>query len=112
MQTKSCSRCGARAEYSICSVVSTLGVKPRVQQSTESVLFCGACLHDSKMRDGVSPSLGVEQRVYVALSAIEQHSAQISHREIAVSTDSGVDSASRSDARFLSLINKRLIETQ
>src|SRR4051794_4711652 len=108
MQTKSCSRCGVRAEYSICSVVSTLGLKPRVQQSTESVLFCGACLHDSRMRDEALPSLGVEQRVYVALSAIEQHSAAQSDSANEDECSSGLDSAPHSGARFLSLIKNRL----
>ena len=111
MQTKSCSRCGAHAEYSIYSVVSTLGRKPRIQESTESVLFCGACLHDSRIRDEASPSLGVEQRVYTALSAIEQRSSRESHHENTDPGSSGVASASRSGAGFLSLIKNRLIET-
>jgi hypothetical protein len=39
-----CNRCGCKSEYSICSVISTLGKSPRRQKSTMSVPFCEDCL--------------------------------------------------------------------
>jgi hypothetical protein len=111
MQAKLCSRCGTQAEYSIYSFVSTLGRKPRIQESTESLLFCTSCLHACQRPSDIQPSLGVERLVYVALSTIEAESAAKSNPESAITPNESANSAPRSGARFLSLIKNRLIET-
>jgi len=44
METKPCSRCLRPASLSFYLLLSTVGVRPRVQQSSKSVLFCHRCL--------------------------------------------------------------------
>ena len=43
---KSCSNCAAAAQYSAVVIISTVGVKERVQKSSAAVLFCDACLRE------------------------------------------------------------------
>ncbi len=43
---KSCSNCAAAAKYSAVVIISTVGVKERVQKSSSAVLFCDACLRE------------------------------------------------------------------
>ena len=43
MKTSQCI-CGARAEYSVCVLVSTLGVRPRHQKCGRAQLFCASCM--------------------------------------------------------------------
>lgn len=43
--TKTCS-CGQPALYSVASVISTLGVRPRRQQCSPAVLFCDSCIRE------------------------------------------------------------------
>jgi hypothetical protein len=42
---KTCA-CGEAAQYSVASVISTLGVSPRRQQCSPAVLFCNGCIHE------------------------------------------------------------------
>jgi hypothetical protein len=42
---KTCA-CGDPAQYSVASVISTLGVSPRRQQCSPAVLFCKSCIHE------------------------------------------------------------------
>ena len=39
-----CHGCKSESQYSVCSVVSTLGRSPRRQRSTSSVRFCETCI--------------------------------------------------------------------
>ena len=39
-------RCGARAEYSVCVLVSTLGLRPRRQKCGRARLFCASCMRE------------------------------------------------------------------
>jgi hypothetical protein len=41
---KRCLHCGSLAEFSLCIVVSTLGVSNRRQKSTTALPFCASCL--------------------------------------------------------------------
>jgi hypothetical protein len=43
---KLCSNCGAGAQYSVVAIVSSVGVSPRIQQSSPAVLFCDDCLRE------------------------------------------------------------------
>lgn len=47
--------CGQQAQYSVASVISTLGVSPRRQQCSPAVLLCGDCIRD--LCDYVLPPL-------------------------------------------------------
>lgn len=44
MPNKSCSRCNAPAQFSLCFLLSTVGTAPRQQKCTRSALFCSACI--------------------------------------------------------------------
>jgi hypothetical protein len=43
---KPCSHCSREAELSIICVISTVGVRPRRQKSSKTVLFCHGCIRD------------------------------------------------------------------
>jgi hypothetical protein len=47
---KVCSVCSQPAEFSINVIVSTLGLRARLQQSSSAVLLCDACLQKSSDR--------------------------------------------------------------
>lgn len=44
MEAKPCSRCSHPASFSFCVLLSTVGVRPRTQQSSKSVSLCQSCL--------------------------------------------------------------------
>lgn len=41
---KLCSKCSKPAQYSIVAIISTLGVRKRLQKSSPAVLFCEDCM--------------------------------------------------------------------
>ena len=41
-----CSNCSATAQYSIKVLVSSVGIRPREQESSPAVRFCAECLHE------------------------------------------------------------------
>lgn len=43
--TKCCRLCAAPARYSVACVISTLGIRPRIQQCSPVVLLCHSCIH-------------------------------------------------------------------
>jgi hypothetical protein len=68
---KSCSNCKEKAQYSIVVMISSVGVSPRVQQSSAAVLFCESCFRElsdrlcsDKLREAVNNALTeLNQRV-------------------------------------------------
>lgn len=68
---KSCSNCKEKAQYSIVVMISSVGVSPRVQQSSAAVLFCASCFRElserlcsDKLREAVNNALTeLNQRV-------------------------------------------------
>jgi hypothetical protein len=61
---KSCSNCKEKAQYSIVVMISSVGVSPRVQQSSPAVLFCESCFSEvsdrlcsDKLREAVNNAL-------------------------------------------------------
>jgi hypothetical protein len=61
---KSCSNCKEKAQYSIIVMISSVGVSPRVQQSSPAVLFCESCFRElserlcsDKLREAVNNAL-------------------------------------------------------
>jgi hypothetical protein len=71
---KPCTFCDSPATNSVCSIVSTLGRKPRLQENTESVPVCKACLKIGRAWDGVAGSPGVKERVNTAVDALTKRS--------------------------------------
>jgi len=47
---KTCSTCSEGVQYSIVVMISTVGVSPRVQQSSPAVLFCDHCFRELSER--------------------------------------------------------------
>jgi hypothetical protein len=69
-----CNGCKSESQYSVCSVVSTLGRSPRRQRSTRSVPFCESCFE--KLVRGESDQPPREYRTalnaaYIAVSSQE-----------------------------------------
>ena len=50
-----CNGCESESQYSVCSVVSTLGRSPRRQRTTSSVRFCENCLEKFVNGEGNQP---------------------------------------------------------
>jgi hypothetical protein len=44
METKPCSRCSRPASLSFYLLLSTVGIRPRLQQSSKSLLLCSSCM--------------------------------------------------------------------
>jgi len=44
METKPCSRCPHPAGFSFYVLLSTVGARPRIQESSKSVLLCTSCM--------------------------------------------------------------------
>lgn len=67
-----CSCCGQSAQYSVASVISTRGVRPRRQQCSPAVVFCESCIRE--LCDvAVSPLM--QDALKSAYTAIKNHSA-------------------------------------
>ena len=46
MSETKCSCCGQTAQYSVASVISTKGVRPRRQRCSPAVVFCETCIRE------------------------------------------------------------------
>ncbi len=60
MTPKTCRLCSNAAQFSLACVLSTLGVRPRVQQCSQVVLLCESCIRelcDSPPRDELRDAL-------------------------------------------------------
>jgi hypothetical protein len=61
---KLCSNCSEPVHYSVVVMISSVGVSPRVQQSSPAVLFCESCFRElcerlcsDKLREAVNSAL-------------------------------------------------------
>jgi hypothetical protein len=80
--------CGARAEYSVCVLASSLGVRPRRQQCGHAQTFCGACIQRlPDDRSGI-PS-GIQESLTQAYTAIANTLETESHPHSA--SECGID---------------------
>jgi len=70
-----CNQCGGSPEFSVCSLISTKGQRPRRQKCSQAVLFCGACMHNSISLLEHSPLADFGERLQSAYTAIATHSA-------------------------------------
>jgi hypothetical protein len=44
MTLRSCSQCGSPAAFSMCNLLSTVGITPRRQKCGIATLYCSACI--------------------------------------------------------------------
>lgn len=72
-----CNQCGRSAEFSVCSLISTKGQRPRRQKCSQAVLFCEACMHDCISLLEHSPLADLGERLQSAYTAIATHSASL-----------------------------------
>lgn len=74
METKPCCRCSAPAAFSLALLLSTVGVKPRVQKCSQTILLCPSCIHDAIALLGTSPLNQLQQPLTNAYTAIAANS--------------------------------------
>lgn len=70
MPNKSCSRCNAPAQFSLCFLLSTVGSTPRQQKCTRSALLCSTCIRElceSLTRVAPDPLIEPLQGAYAAM---------------------------------------------
>ena len=81
-------RCGGRAEYSVCVLVSSLGVRPRRQKCGRSQSFCTACIRRLvEERSGMAS--GIQESLTEAYTAIANTLGKESHPQPA--SECGID---------------------
>jgi hypothetical protein len=77
---KQCCLCLAPAQYSLAFVISTLGIKPRLQKCSPVILLCDLCIHKlSRALAVASPELqdALKNRVYSDFFALNQRYLKI-----------------------------------
>jgi hypothetical protein len=67
---KVCSNCSRPADYSLVSIISSVGISRRLQKSSPAVLFCANCLHKRMKREqwGTDKLRDAVNRAYTELS--------------------------------------------
>ena len=63
-------RCGARAEYSVCVLVATLGLRPRRQKCGRAQVFCAACIQKRLSGRWSMDASGIQESLREAYTAI------------------------------------------
>jgi hypothetical protein len=71
--------CGKPAEYSLCVLVSTLGVRPRPQQCGRAQLFCASCMRELVNDQSHNASSGVLESLRSAYTALLELSEPLVH---------------------------------
>src|SRR5579863_3722380 len=71
---KPCLHCGSTAEFSLCIVLSTLGVSNRRQKCTAALAFCASCLQRIFTDSEVSVSARIREALKEAHRALTMHS--------------------------------------
>jgi hypothetical protein len=78
--------CGARAEYSVCVPVSTLGLRPRRQKCGRAQVFCGTCIQKLLPDRWRMEAYGVQESLRQAYTAIAElsgpESLRIEHQNV------------------------------
>ena len=67
-------RCGARAQYSVCVLASTLGLRPRRQKCGRGVAFCAACIQKLLSERWSMNARGIQESLREAYTSIAGHS--------------------------------------
>ncbi len=66
--------CGACAEYSVCVLVSRLGVRPRRQKCGRGVAFCAPCMQKLLFERWSLDASGIQESLRNVYTAIAGHS--------------------------------------
>jgi hypothetical protein len=67
---KRCLHCGCPAEYSLCGIISTLGISSRRQKCTTALPFCSSCLQRVFTEGEVSASVRIREALLEAYHAL------------------------------------------
>lgn len=73
MERKPCSRCSAPAEFSLLLVLSTVGITPRAQKCSHSLLLCKSCLQASVASQALTPIPDLQERLSDVLTRLAEH---------------------------------------
>ncbi len=84
-------RCGALAEYSVCMLVSTLGLRPRRQKCGRAEVFCAVCIQNLLSKRWGMEASGVQESLRQAYTAIAEYSGAESDAHRA--SECGIDRA-------------------
>lgn len=69
---KRCLQCERPAEFSVCAVISTLGVPGRRQKCTSSLPFCSSCLQRVCTESEGCLALQIRESLQMALRALTE----------------------------------------
>ena len=81
--------CGAPAEYSVCVLVSTLGMRPRRQKCGRAQTFCGACIQKLLAERWTLDASIIQESLGQAYTAIAHTLGTESHPQSA--SECGID---------------------
>lgn len=86
--------CGAPAKYSVCVLVSSLSLRPRLQKCSSAQVFCVACVQRIVMKDGAIMLAGCSsrsgRRIQPLVNAFEQSPIRKVARKCAKETNAKV----------------------
>jgi hypothetical protein len=71
---KSCCLCNAYADYSLAFLLSTVGVTPRAQKCSRTILLCTACMRTCLDLLRQSGPAGFGERLQIAYTAVADQS--------------------------------------
>jgi hypothetical protein len=91
MKPSRCRCWGARAEYSVCVLVSSLGLRPRQQKCGCAQAFCAACIQRLLSEQWANDAPGIQESLRQAYTAIAHRSGaeSNSHRASECAIDRG-----------------------
>lgn len=67
-----CTCCKRPSDFSVVTIISTLGVKPREQQCGQSISLCKRCLHELCDSDRAQSTAHLREELKRALTALTQ----------------------------------------
>lgn len=78
---KVCNRCGHVAEISVCTLVSTIARRPRLQKCSQAVALCSVCATQLGEETGFEVPVGIQRAFCGAYTALASLSTQQSKGE-------------------------------
>lgn len=78
-QSRLCSCCNCPAEFSLSFLISTLRVKDRKQQCSQSVPLCKSCIHDFCDGEAAQSAAKLREALRNAYTAIKLALSEVIH---------------------------------